>query len=200
MFILCFAIFTTNVVTSGVDLAEIANLHAQIAEVVKTNNRLMSNSKSQSSRKERNELKPPSLVDRMDDEELAKLNQNQTPVERSLIDKQTYEDPTVKKLLENAQEKLEDTGIQELKESNLDNFILKERKLSEKGLKKKIGADEIVVRFEEIPKEKNSKLTEFTKGKKTATKKSKERQLIDYTRSAPLNRDRYLKPVPPKVY
>lgn len=200
MFILCLATLTTAIASSGVDLAEIANLHAQIAEVVKSNNRLMSNSKGQSSRRERNELKPPQLVDRLDDEEMTRLSQNQAPVERSLIDRKGDDDRSVKRLIERAELKLEDSGVQELRESNLDNFSLKERKLSEKGLKKKIGADEIVVRFEQIPKEKSSKLTEFTKGKKAVTKKSKERQLMDYTRSVPLSRDRYLKPVPPKVY
>ena len=181
---LCLFFIILATFQTAVDLSEITNLHAQIAEATKASNRLMSATKPAVQKTTVNSLKVPQLVDHLKFDEITTYLQTPMP-ERSLFDSNLNAEPEIKKMNEKVEEKL----------------VLKERKLCEKKLKMKAKtSDEVVVRFEEIPKKKSRKLTEFTKDRKLAEVPNSERRLIDNARSQGPVRDRYLKPIPPKIF
>ena len=126
----------------------------------------------------------PQLVDHMDSDDVSAFLQSPLP-ERSLFDLGLNSEPEIKKMNQLAEHQLELQG----------------RKLSEKKLKSKgKEADEVVVRFEEVPPKKTRKLTEFTKDRKLVDSQPSARRLVDNARSQGPVRDRYLKPIPPKIF
>ena len=166
---------------SGIDLTEITNLHAQIAEASKSSNRLLSSPAAQVQKKPENSLKVPQLVDHLKDEDMHLYSY--APVnERKLLDRALVNEPEVKKMLDAS-------AVQP---------SLKGRVLSDKKSKKS-KSQEVVVKFEEIPK-KSKKLTDFTKNRKLADSQPTARKLLDYTTRDMGIKARYLKPVPSKIF
>ena len=144
------AVFIIASHQTGVDLSEITNLHAQIAEATKASNRLMSVTKPAVQKTTVNSLKIPQLVDHMKFDEATTFLQTPMP-ERSLFDLTLNAEPEIKKMHDAVQEKVLLKGRKLCEDKNckckgkkMHGSVLKERKIYEgngkKGAKKRYSS------------------------------------------------------------